>query len=461
MHAPVNLCPLESQHKVDIGAKLRSGTLGYSDLTPLVRFLAFESPRVLVITSTCFNSTSIPNESSSSDQGVQFQLAAAATRKGILSGELPTVPAVKYCSRLLNEADPFEQALLQAAIICELFLSDRLDLYPRGTFSREISELLSIAKGIGIPTQFLEPRGLSAVLGSISYSAVASAKEKYDKLEATPLSALQLSEDEERDIESKFKNRSLLLSDARKAALYLYERAKIVVESPYAPHPKYQDNKAESLIDRSINLDFAYLAQRQVLLSGMLPSASHTEYTFEGILNDDIVHERVLGIAVGLAKTVSFDETFMFDNRGISSGMEKAANFAAEIGRPVLRQRNSDLDPVFWRGTFDDYLEDALKPNAFLMEAAMEFRYPEESTPGVLELLVKVLPYRELSSLIETLDDERFVKVSSMLSDSSRQIILQIRAEIFAAALENENPGIAAIPFGALGRARIASGTKE
>lgn len=82
----------------------------------------------------------------------------------------------------------------------------------------------------------------------------------------------------------------------------------VILESPYA------GNIEE-------NIKYARLCVKDSLLRGESPIASHLLYTQEGILNDNIPEERMLGINAGLAwKNVANKHVFYTDY-GYSKGM--------------------------------------------------------------------------------------------------------------------------------------------
>ncbi len=85
----------------------------------------------------------------------------------------------------------------------------------------------------------------------------------------------------------------------------------VILESPYAGE-----------VER--NIHYARAALRDSVLRGEAPIASHLLYTQEGILDDDILEERELGINAGLAwKKVAQKAVFYIDH-GWSTGMQAA-----------------------------------------------------------------------------------------------------------------------------------------
>ena len=101
---------------------------------------------------------------------------------------------------------------------------------------------------------------------------------------------------------------------------------RVILESPFAG-------------DVERNIAYARKCVKDSLLRGEAPIASHLLYTQEGILNDDIEPERVLGIDAGLAwKEVAHKQVFYIDH-GMSKGMEYGLEYAKEHNIPVEFRR--------------------------------------------------------------------------------------------------------------------------
>jgi hypothetical protein len=97
----------------------------------------------------------------------------------------------------------------------------------------------------------------------------------------------------------------------------------VILESPYAGNIE-------------INERFARACIRDCLMRGEAPIASHLLYTQPGILDDTIPAERALGIEAGLAwHSVPTVKTVVYDNLGISSGMQHGIERAKLLGTPV------------------------------------------------------------------------------------------------------------------------------
>ncbi len=97
---------------------------------------------------------------------------------------------------------------------------------------------------------------------------------------------------------------------------------RVIVETPYAG-------------DVERNLAFARACLRDCLLRGEAPIASHLLYTQSGVLRDEILHERLLGMEAGFAWGEVADATIVYTNLGISPGMQVGINRALAARRPV------------------------------------------------------------------------------------------------------------------------------
>jgi hypothetical protein len=97
---------------------------------------------------------------------------------------------------------------------------------------------------------------------------------------------------------------------------------KVLVESPYAGN--FEENEA-----------YARDCLHDCFARGEAPFASHLLYTQPGVLDDDIKHQRKLGIEAGLVWGREADVTVVYTDRGISSGMKQGIERAIKDGRPV------------------------------------------------------------------------------------------------------------------------------
>lgn len=112
---------------------------------------------------------------------------------------------------------------------------------------------------------------------------------------------------------------------------------KIVIESPY---------KATDIYSVQDNVTFARRICRYAILHGYAPYASHLFYTQPGILDDDIPHERTLGISAGLVWSSQAHEVW-FCLRPIetemSAGMQNALLYAERRGALIRRMTFTQL----------------------------------------------------------------------------------------------------------------------
>lgn len=97
----------------------------------------------------------------------------------------------------------------------------------------------------------------------------------------------------------------------------------VIVESPYAG-------------DVQTNIEYARKCVKDSLMYNEAPIASHLLYTQDGILDDDITDERMLGINAGLAWRKVADATVVYTDLGISSGMRYGIKLAEEQGNEII-----------------------------------------------------------------------------------------------------------------------------
>lgn len=104
---------------------------------------------------------------------------------------------------------------------------------------------------------------------------------------------------------------------------------RVVVESPFAG-------------DVQKNIDYARKCMADCLKRGEAPFASHLLYTQDGILDDDIPHERELGIEAGFVWGELAEKVVVYQDLGISSGMQLGIDKASARGVPVEYRRILD-----------------------------------------------------------------------------------------------------------------------
>lgn len=100
----------------------------------------------------------------------------------------------------------------------------------------------------------------------------------------------------------------------------------VILESPYAG-------------DVETNVRYARACLRDSLMRGEAPIASHLLYTQPGVLDDDIPAERQHGIDAGLAWRTVADATVVYEDLGISRGMQYGIKAASESGRRVIYRK--------------------------------------------------------------------------------------------------------------------------
>lgn len=92
---------------------------------------------------------------------------------------------------------------------------------------------------------------------------------------------------------------------------------RVILESPYAG-------------DIERNIKYARECVRHSLSLGEAPIASHLLYTQEGILDDNILEERILGIEAGLSWKQVADKHVFYIDFGMSNGMKCALAYATD-----------------------------------------------------------------------------------------------------------------------------------
>ena len=98
----------------------------------------------------------------------------------------------------------------------------------------------------------------------------------------------------------------------------------VILESPF---------KAATEVDTIRNRRYAHEAMLDSLHRGESPLASHL--LWPGILNDADARERAMGIDAGLAWGRVADATVVYQDLGISPGMNSGIAHAIAHGRPV------------------------------------------------------------------------------------------------------------------------------
>lgn len=97
---------------------------------------------------------------------------------------------------------------------------------------------------------------------------------------------------------------------------------RVVVESPFAG-------------DIQKNIEYARKCMADCLKRGEAPFASHLLYTQDGILDDDIPHERELGIEAGFLWGELAEKVVVYQDLGISGGMQLGIDKATARDIPI------------------------------------------------------------------------------------------------------------------------------
>ncbi|MDP3640305.1 MAG: hypothetical protein Q8R53_03835 [Nanoarchaeota archaeon] len=106
----------------------------------------------------------------------------------------------------------------------------------------------------------------------------------------------------------------------------------VYIESPF---------KGENWELTARNVYYARLCVRDCLKRGEAPYASHLFFTQAGILNDAIPEERFLGITAGQALGDRFDIRAIYEDFGISRGMQYGIDRALELNQPIEHRKLS------------------------------------------------------------------------------------------------------------------------
>ena len=102
---------------------------------------------------------------------------------------------------------------------------------------------------------------------------------------------------------------------------------RVMLESPY---------RAATTSGRKLNAEYARLSMQDSLLRGEAPFASHLFYAGTGVLDDDQLGERALGIEAGFARGFACAQAWVaYIDLGVSPGMLKGIEFAEGLGFKV------------------------------------------------------------------------------------------------------------------------------
>lgn len=107
----------------------------------------------------------------------------------------------------------------------------------------------------------------------------------------------------------------------------------VIIESPYSARriPDYSWD-AEAVEE---NLRYLRAAMKDCLLRGEAPYASHGLYTQPGVLDDQKMDERKLGMAAGFAWNRAAAKSVVYYDRGFSQGMLDGIDDAVRARRAL------------------------------------------------------------------------------------------------------------------------------
>lgn len=100
----------------------------------------------------------------------------------------------------------------------------------------------------------------------------------------------------------------------------------VIIESPFSGKDELQ---------RYEHIRYARAALLDCLRRGEAPFASHLLYTQLGVLKDSVPGDRSLSIEAGLAWGAVAERTVVYQDLGISEGMQKGIDRARACLRPV------------------------------------------------------------------------------------------------------------------------------
>jgi len=101
---------------------------------------------------------------------------------------------------------------------------------------------------------------------------------------------------------------------------------RVIIESPFKGDEKRSEEQ---------NVKYARACAHDCISRGEAPFASHLFYTQEGILNDLIPEERMMGIHAGQAWGACADLIAVYTDYGISKGMSYSIEKYKERGIPI------------------------------------------------------------------------------------------------------------------------------
>lgn len=115
----------------------------------------------------------------------------------------------------------------------------------------------------------------------------------------------------------------------------------VVIESPY---------RGATRQELARNIRYVRAALRDCLLRGEAPVASHALYSQQGVLSDRSNIERELGMSAGWRFLAAADRVAVYQDLGISPGMERGIQKALAMGLSVDWRNLPGFD---WKGAVD------------------------------------------------------------------------------------------------------------
>ena len=109
---------------------------------------------------------------------------------------------------------------------------------------------------------------------------------------------------------------------------------RVIIESPFAGKGDTPEAREK---DRERNVEYALAAMADCLSRMEAPFLSHLLYT--QVLDDNDTLQRALGIKAGLAWGEVADLTVVYQDRGISKGMEQGIAHAGDRGRNLVYRK--------------------------------------------------------------------------------------------------------------------------
>jgi hypothetical protein len=109
----------------------------------------------------------------------------------------------------------------------------------------------------------------------------------------------------------------------------------VIIEHPLAGRHGATCTCVRCKADVTKNLAYARACIKDCLKRGEAPFASAPLYAHPEVYDDSIPEEREAGIAAGLAWGDKADATVVYNDLGISGGMQRGIGRAIAAGRPI------------------------------------------------------------------------------------------------------------------------------